>query len=67
MSSTGSSVSSRKGAGIAVVGFGEMGPCSTREGVMGRGGALLFFEEDEVEEEAEEEVDDLFDTAVGRW
>ena len=67
MSSIGSSVSSRKGAGIAVAGIGEVGPCSTREGVMGLGGAQLFPEEDEVEERAEEEVDDLFDTAVGRW
>ena len=76
MFSIGSSVSSLKGAGIAVVGIGdsvvgigdsEVGPCSTREGVMGLGGAQLFPEEDEVEEGAEEEVDDLFDTAVGRW
>ena len=67
ISSIGSSVSSRKGTGIAVAGIGEVGPCSTREGVMGLGGALLFFEEDEVEEDAEEEVDDSFDIAVGRW
>ena len=67
ISSIGSSVSSLKGAGIAVVGIGDVGPCSTREGVMGLGGARLFPEEDEVEERAEEEVDDLFDTAVGRW
>ena len=67
MSLIGSSVSSLKGAGIAVVGIGEVGPCSTREGVMGLGGARLFPEEDEVEERAEEEVEDLFDTVVGRW
>ena len=69
MSSIGSSVSSLKGAGIAVAGIGdsEVGPCSTREGVMGLGGARLFPEEDEVEERAEEEVEDLFDTVVGRW
>ena len=67
MSSIGSSVSSLKGAGIAVVGIGEVGPCSTREGVMGLGGARLFLEEDEVEEGVEEEVDELFDTAEGRW
>ena len=67
MSSTGSSVSSLKGAGIALAGIGEVGPCSTREGVMGLGGARLFPEEDEVEECAEEEVDELFDTAEGRW
>ena len=69
MSSIGSSVSSLKGAGIAVAGIGEVaqvGPCSTREGVMGLGGARLFPEEDEVDECAEEEVDDLFDTVVGR-
>ena len=63
MSSIGSSVSSLKGAGIAVAGIGEVGPCSTREGVMGLGGARLFPEEDEVEERS----DDLFDTAVGQW
>ena len=67
MSSIGSSVSSLKGAGIAVTGIGEVGPCSTREGVMGLGGAQLFPEEDEVEERMEDEVDDLFDVAVGRW
>ena len=67
MSSTGSLVSSLKGVGTVVIGIGEVGPCSTREGVMGLGGARLFPEEDEVEERAEEEVDDLFDTVVGRW
>ena len=67
MSLIGSSVSSLKGAGIAVAGIGEMGPCSTREGVMGLGGARLFPEEDEVEECAEEEMDELFDTVEGRW
>ena len=67
MSLIGSSVSSLKGTGIAVVGMGEVGPCSTREGVMGLGGARLFPEEDEVEECAEDEVDDLFDTVEGRW
>ena len=67
MPSIGSSVSSLKGAGIAVTGIGEVGPCSTREGVMGLGGARLFLEEDEVEECTEEEVDDLLDVAVGRW
>ena len=67
MSSIGSSVSSLKGAGIAVTGIGEVGPCLTREGVMGLGGARLFPEEDEVEECAEEEVDDLFNTAGERW
>ena len=67
MSSIGSSVSSLKGAGIAVTGIGEVGPCSTREGVMGLGGAQLFPEEDEVEERTEEEVDDLLDAVVGRW
>ena len=67
MSSIGSSVSSLKGAGIAVTEIGEVGPCSTREGVMGLGGAQLFPEEDEVEERMEDEVDDLFDVAVGRW
>ena len=66
MSSIGSSVSSLKGAGIAVTGIGEVGPCSTREGVMGLGGAQLFPEEDEVEERMEEEVDDLLDVAVGQ-
>ena len=50
-----------------MAGIGEVGPCSTREGVMGLGGVQLFPEEDEVEERAEEEVDDWFDTAVGRW
>ena len=67
MSSIGSSISSLKGAGIAVTGIGEVGPCSTREGVMGLGGAQLFPEEDEVEERTEEEVDDLFDVVAGRW
>ena len=67
MSSIGSSVSSLKGAGIAVAGIGEVGPCSTREGVMGLGGARLFPEGDEVEECAEEEVDEQFDTLEGRW
>ena len=66
MSSIGSSVSSLKGAGIAVIGIREVGPCSTREGVMGLGGAQLFPEEDEVEERTEEEVEDLLDVAVGR-
>ena len=33
MSSIGSSVSSLKGAGKAVAGIDEVGPCSTREGV----------------------------------
>ena len=66
MSLIGSSVSSLKGAGIAVTGIGEVGPCLTREGVMGLGGSRLFPEEDEVEERMEEEVDDLFDTVVGR-
>ena len=66
MSSIGSSVSSLKGAGIAVMGIGEVGPCSTREGVMGLGGARLFPEEDEVEECTKEEVDDLFDVVAGR-
>ena len=65
MSSIGSSVSSLKGAGIAVAGIGEVGPCSTREGVMGLGGARLFPEEDEVEERMEEEGDDLLNVAVG--
>ena len=50
MSSIDSWVSFLKGAGIAVTGIGEVGPCSTREGVMGPGGARLFPEEDEVEE-----------------
>ena len=59
MSSTGSSVSSLKGVGTAMIGIGEVGPCLTREGVMGLGGARLFPEEDEVEERAEEEVDDV--------
>ena len=67
MSLTGSSVSSLKGAGIAVIGIGEVGPCSTREGVMGLGGAQLFPEEDEVEERTEEEVDDLFNVVAGWW
>ena len=67
MSLIGSWVSSLKGAGIAVTGIGEMGPCSTREGVMGLGCARLFPEEDEVEERTEEEVDDLFDVVAGRW
>ena len=67
MSLIGSLVSSLKGAGIAVMGIGEVGPCSTREGVMGLGGARLFLEEDKVEERTEEEVDDLLDVAVGRW
>ena len=67
VSSIGSWTSSLKGAGIAVTGIGEVGPCSTREGVMGLGWARLFPEEDEVEERAEEEVDDLFDGVVGRW
>ena len=67
MSSTGSSISSLKGAGIAAIGIGEVGPCSTREGVMGLGGTRLFPEEDEVEERMEDEVDDLLDVAVGRW
>ena len=48
-SSLGSWTSS-KGTGIVVVGIGEVGPCLTREGVMGLGGARLFPEEDEVEE-----------------
>ena len=65
MSSIGSSVSSLKGTGIAVTGIGEVGPCLTREGVMGLGGSRLFPEEDEVEERMEEEVDDLLDVAVG--
>ena len=69
MSSIGSLVSSLKGAGIAVTGIREVGPCSTREGVMGLGasGAQLFPEEDEVEERTEEEVDDLFNVVAGRW
>ena len=67
MSSIGSSVSSLNETGIAVAGIGVVGPCSTREGVMGLGGARFFPEEDEVEERVEEEVDELFDTAVGRW
>ena len=50
-----------------MAGIGEVGPCSTREGVMGLGGARLFPEEDEVEERMEDEVDDLLDVAVGRW
>ena len=32
------------------MGIGEVGPCSTREGVMDLGCARLFPEEDEVEE-----------------
>ena len=64
---TGSWVSSLKGAGIAVMGIREVGPCLTREGVMGLGCTRLFPEEDEVEERAEEEVDDLFDRVAGRW
>ena len=50
-----------------MTGIGEMGPCSTREGVMGLGCARLFPEEDEVEERTEDEVDDLFDVVAGRW
>ena len=66
MSLIGSLVSSLRGAGIAVTGIGEVGPCSTREGVMGLDGARLFPEEDEVEEHMEEEVDDLLDVVAGR-
>ena len=56
-----------QGAGIAVTGIREVGPCLTREGVIGLGCARLFPEEDEVEERTEEEVDDLFDVVAGQW